>query len=92
MAQSNAISPFILSVSDQVEKGIADIKHRLRRRGGGTGHLPRAAQFSLIFSLILIRANYAHSHRPKPKKHNIKKTYFISASCQDYISQFHRLT
>lgn len=34
MARSNAISAFILSVSDPVEKGIADIKHQLRRRGG----------------------------------------------------------
>lgn len=34
MAQSNAISPFILSVSDQVEKGIADIKYRLGEEEG----------------------------------------------------------
>lgn len=47
MAQSNAISPFILSVSDQVEKGIADIKHQLRRRGGGTRVLPCTAQFTM---------------------------------------------
>ncbi len=47
MAQSNGISPFILSVSDQVEKSIADIKPWLGRRGGGTGHLLQAAQFSL---------------------------------------------